>query len=605
MLVSSMRAALLATVATLLTTPVSAQEAFDLGQIIVSGSLTPVSKESTGAAVEVLTGNDVGADDSSVIKRLERLPGVSSTSDGGLGQPSGIQIRGLPAKYVGVRINGIDVADPSGTQNSFNFGGLTASGINRIEVLKGSQSALYGSEAIGGVVDIQTFRPERLGFSSELTAEAGSFGTEAGGFSLGYKTDTSEIAFTYGRIITDGISAKSNNAEKDGFNQTTATLTARHQVSDVLSFGGSVYFRKGTVEFDDGGAPNDFADIKELGIRVYSELQTGIVKHTFSYSHFDIAREYPLAPYGEIYDGTRKQLAYLASAELSQAYTLNFGINRTEEKFNDDFDAGSERTITAQAELLLKPSDTVDLSAAFRYDDNNVFGGNTSGRLAAAWRAADDLTFRTVLGTGYRNPSLYERFGPFGLAIMKPEKSYSFELGVEKALAERGFLKATLFYTEIDDLIDYEFTAVGCSRGPGCYTQVPGTTKSKGVELSGEYAFNDEIKAYSNYSYTDARSPKGRLTRTPRHDLVIGVSNAFTDKLSGYVNLRRVAGVVPSPGHPKVGDYQLVGMGLNYGITDKATAYLRVENLFDTDYETSGGYNTPGRAAFLGIRAKF
>ncbi|MDN5785806.1 TonB-dependent siderophore receptor [Pseudorhodobacter sp.] len=606
MLVSSKRIVLLATVAIspFLTTPAYAQAAFDLGEIIVSGSLSPIATGNTGATVEVLTGNDVGADDSSIIRRLDRLPGVTSTSDGGPGQSSGIQIRGLPARYVAVRINGIDVADPSGPQSQYNFGGLTASGISRIEVLKGSQSALYGSEAIAGVVDIQTFRPETLGFSSEMATEAGSFGTYSGTLSLGYKTATSEVAFTYGRTTTNGISAKDDNTEKDGFNQTTATLTAQHQVNDNLSFGASLFLRKGSVDFDGFGTINDYALNEERGARVFAELQTGIVKHTFSYSHFDISRKYPLG-YVVNYNGDRKQLAYLGSAELSPVYTLNFGIDRTEESFSDDTIASSEKTLTAQAELLVRPSDAVDLSAAVRYDDNNVFGGKTSGRLAAAWRPSADLTLRAVLGTGYRNPSLYERFGPFGLATLKPEKSRSFELGAEKTLGDRGFVKATLFFSEIDDLIDYDFTAVGCTFGPGCYTQVAGKTKSKGIELSGDYAINDTVKVYGNYTYTDARTKGVRLARAPRHDLVIGASSAFTDKFSGYMDLRHVAGVVPAPGNPKVRDYTLVGLGVNYDITDKATAYLRVENLFDKDYQTVGGYNMPGRAAFVGIRAKF
>lgn len=169
-------------------------------------------------------------------------------------------------------------------------------------------------------------------------------------------------------------------------------------------------------------------------------------------------------------------------------------------------------------------------------------------------------------------------------------------------------VKATLFYTEIDDLIDFDGNSVACASGFGCYNQVPGKTKSKGIELSGDYAFNDAFKLYGNYTYTDAKNEGARLARTPRHDLVIGADGAFNEKLSGYVDVRYVADVTASPFAPvghKVGDYTLVGMGLNYALTDKATAYLRVENVLDKDYETAGGYNTPGRSAFLGIRAKF
>ena len=137
----------------------------------------------------MLEGRDAGGDDSRVVDRLVRLPGVNLTSNGGLGALAGVQVRGLPSRYVGVRINGINVMDPSGTQNQFNFGGFTAAGVGRIELLKGSQSALYGSEAIGGVINITTFRPTDQGFSGQAQVEGGSFDTYSGSLSMGYLGD--------------------------------------------------------------------------------------------------------------------------------------------------------------------------------------------------------------------------------------------------------------------------------------------------------------------------------------------------------------------------------------------------------------------------------
>ncbi len=184
----------------LISHPLLAQEVFDLDEIVISPSLSPVEASRTGAAVEVLEGQDTGQEDTRVINRLARLPGVNMTSTGGLGAQATIQVRGLPSRYVGVRINGIDVTDPSGTQNQFNFGGLTASGIQRIELLKGSQSALYGSSAIAGVVNITTFRPEVLGFSGQAQVEAGSFETYSGTFSLCHATERGEVALIYGYV---------------------------------------------------------------------------------------------------------------------------------------------------------------------------------------------------------------------------------------------------------------------------------------------------------------------------------------------------------------------------------------------------------------------
>lgn len=605
--------------------PAAAQQTFDLGTIVLSSSLSPVELGRTGANVEVLEGDEVGAPAASVLTRLERLPGINSTTNGGLGTTAAIQIRGLPSRYVGVRINGIDVADPSGTRNAFDFGGLTGSGVERIEVLKGSQSALYGSEAIAGVVNITTFTPEKLGFSGRAQIEAGSFDTYSGTLSGGYKTDRGHVALSYGRVETDGISAQTFGTDDDGFKQTTVDVTGEYDVTDSFAVGGALHYRDGEVDID-RTRPSAFAAADETGInymtergaRVFATLQTGAVTHTLSYSYFDIDRDDPGSPYTIAFNGERRSLSYLGSAALSDRTTLNFGVERTEEKYStlpgpspfaDPAAQGSEDDTAVNTELLFSPNDSVDISAALRYDDNSSFGGKTTGRVTAVWRPVADLAFRAVYGTGYRAPSLYERFSQYGDPTLQPEESRSYELGVEKTLGTAGFVKATLFYTDIDDLVDYDGASTACGNPfPGCYNQIPGTTTSKGIELSGEYALNDLFTVYGAYTYTDTETDGARLQRTPKHDIVAGVSADMTDRFNMHVDLRHVADLVPSPFAPannKVGDYTLVGAGMSYDVTDTAELYLRVENLFDEDYETAGGYNQPGRAAYVGLRASF
>jgi vitamin B12 transporter len=605
--------------------PAAAQQTYDLGTIVLSSSLTPVELGRTGASVDVLEGEQVGDNDSSVINRLDRLPGVSSTSKGSIGGNSAIQIRGLPGRYVGVRINGIDVSDPSAVQNQFDFGGLTASGIERIEVLKGSQSALYGSEAIAGVVNITTFIPQKLGFSGHAAVEGGSFDTYSGTVSGGYRSERGYVALSYGRVTSDGISSQSFNTEKDGFEQTTVDLSGEYDVTSSLTVGGALHYRDGEVEFD-RAAPSAFgpADITgvnfstERGARIFATLQTGVLTHTLSYSYFDIDRDDPGSQFTISFRGERQSFAYLGSAELSDLVTLNFGAETTEEKyrtlpgpspFADPAARGSETDNSVNAELLIRPAQNIDISAALRYDDNSSFGGKTTGRIAAVWYPVSDLAFRAAYGTGFRTPSLYERFGQYGVPTLQPEESNSYELGVEKTLGTAGIVKATLFYTEIDDLIDYDPASIACGNPfPGCYNQIPGTTTSKGIELSGEYALTSALTIFGNYTYTDAETDGTRLPLTPKHDFTFGLSAAFTDKFSGYVDLRHVADVVPSAFAPegnKVGDYTLVGAGVSYDVTDTAALYLRIENLFDEDYETVGGFNQPGRAAYVGLRAHF
>ncbi|MGR3515140.1 MAG: TonB-dependent receptor plug domain-containing protein [Paracoccaceae bacterium] len=584
-----------------------AQDAFDLGEIVLSGSLSPVEQGRTGATVEVVDGADIAERDGRVLDTLIRLPGVNSTSNGGLGALGTIQVRGLPARYVGVRINGINVSDPSGTQNQFNFGNFTGAGVGRVEVLKGSQSALYGSEAIAGVVDITTFTPETLGFSGQGQLEVGSFETYSGTLSLGVATERGEVAATFGYVESEGISARTSDDEKDGFRQRSLSFTASHDVTDALTLGGALLYRNSDIEIDRSTTDSSgLNSVEELGARLFARFATGAVTHTFSYSIFDIERNDP-GGFTARFEGDRQTVSYLGNADLNARTSLNFGLDYTEEDIDTDSTSGSEETASAMAELLFAPSDQLDLSAALRYDDNSDFGGEVTGRLAAAWRPAPDWTIRTVVGTGYRAPSLFERFSSFGEPNLQPEKSRSFELGAERSFAS-GFVKATWFYTEIDDLIDFDGAAVACGSGFGCYNQVPGTTISQGIELSGETAVSDRVTVFGAYTYTDAETEGERLTRTPRHDLVIGAEADFSDRLSGYVDLRHVADIEPSafaPADNLVDDYTLVGVGATYNVSDTAEVYLRVENLFDEQFETAGGFNQPGRAAFFGVRASF
>ncbi len=606
------RSTLLASVAVmpLTLTPATAQQTYDLGTIALSSNLSPVELGRTGANVEVLEGDQVGANGTSVIARLDRLAGVNSTSNGGLGSGTSIQIRGLPSRYVGVRVNGIDVSDPSSTQTQFNFGGLTVSGIERIEVLKGSQSALYGSETIAGVVNISTFKPQELGFSGSAQAEGGTYDTYSAALSTGYRSERGFVAFSYGRIETKGFSAQSFNDEDDGFEQTTIDATAEYAATDTLTFGVALRYRDGEIEIDRSSFSNDATGevfSTEKGARVFADLQTGAVAHTFSYSRFEIDREDP-GGFNRLFNGTRQSLTYQGTAELGARTIVNFGADWTEETFVLDAESGDEENTALNAELLYAANEQIDLSAALRYDDNSTFGGKATGRVAAVWRPVSDVAFRGVVGTGYRAPSLYERFSLYGDPNLEPEDSISFELGVEKTYGNTGFVKATLFQTEVYNLIEFDSASTACASGFGCYNQVPGKTKSRGLELSGEYLLREGTRLFGAYTYTDAKTEGTRLTRTPRHDVVVGLASDLTARISSHVDVRYVADILPSafaPADNKVGDYTLVGMGLSYDMTDTAQVYMRVENLFDEEYETAGGFNQPGRGVYLGVRADF
>lgn len=585
-----------------------AQEAFQLDEITVSASLAPVQISRSGVTVEVLDAEALSNAGTSVAQTLARLPGVAASSNGGLGANATLRLRGLDSKYIGVRVDGIDVADPSSTQTQYNFGGLTAAGLGRLEVLKGSQSALYGSEAIGGVINMESWRPSADGASGQANVEVGSFDTRAASLSYGVRDARGEIALSFGRLQSEGISSNAGNTEKDGVDQTTVNLNGRYSLTDELTIGAAALYRASDLEID--RSANDATGenhSEQRGGRVFAQLSKAGLNHELSYVVFKTKRQDP-GGFIKYFNGDRAQLSYLGSADLGANSTLAFGLDRTEEKFKTSTDEGKATVISAFSELRMTPATGTDLSLALRHDDHSEFGGNWTGRAAAVITPREDITVRAVLGTGFRAPSLFERFSPYGSTALSPETSRSAELGLEKRFGEIASIKATAFHTEIDDLIDFDGAATTCGSGFGCYNQVPGTTVTKGLEMSGRYVLNGWTALFGNYTHTNARTDGTRLARVPRHDLVLGMDAELTDRLSGLFEVQRVASVEPSefaPPSNKVGNYTLVNLSLNYALTDRALAYLRIENLTDEDYETAGGFNTPGRAFYFGLRASF
>lgn len=606
---TSLRFSLLASAAFTLPLAALAQDAgeiYTLDEIVVSGSLTPVAKSDTGATVETVDADESGNATQSVSDVLSTLPGISMSRNGGVGASTTLRIRGLSSDYIGVRINGIDVTDASGSQVRYDFGGLLSYGASSIEVLKGSQSALYGSEAIAGLISIDTLSGEP-GLST--TVEAGSYGTYSAGVSNKIDNDTGSLAFTLSHFKTDGFSSQASNSEDDGFEETTLTFGLEQDVSDSITLGLTGLYRDSDLDYDAFDDVYATASHEEKGLRGYVRISGDVVTHEISASMFNADRTYiadtnvwgvGFFPKDETdYTSRRKEFNYLGSTDLSALTTLTFGADYVEEKYSSASGAygssgGKSHTASLKGELLIEPTAGLNFSAALRYDDHSDFGEHISGRLAAAWEFAPEWTARAVLGTGFRAPSLYELFGPYGNSGLKEETSQSAEFGLERRFGDLGFVKGTLFYTEIDDRIDW---------GGSGYDQVEGTTVSKGVELSGQYALSDAISLFGNYTYTSAKTEDVRTVRVPRHDLVVGVDAVLSDRINGQLMVQHVADVLD--GSEKLDDYTLFNATLSYDLTNKVQLYLRADNLTDEDYETAGGYNTPGRSAYLGLKASF
>jgi len=599
--------------------PALAQEAFDLDTITVIANQTRTALERSGATVEVLSDTEVRAAPTNRLgDRLAFEPGISASATGPLGTASTVRIRGLGGSYVPVLIDGIDVTDPAGTGGGFDFGGLTNAGLGRVEVLKGSQSARFGQNAVGGVINIQSLRPTEDGVRGFAEAEAGSHDFRRGVLGLTARTDRTDLSFSVSRTETDGFSAAAAGSEDDGFESTQANLYARHQFSDMFAAGVSGLYIDSTLEFDeiefgtgrpiDGAPPfNEETDRETAGLRAFAELETGAVSHDLAVSYFDTERRTTDDFGGRRFEGERRRVEYRGSYDPGGIWTLNFGGDYEEEQ-----DLNQKVDITGvQAELLVAPTDALDLAFSVRNDDHSEFASELSSRAALAWRLRDDLILRASASDGFRAPALIELDPGFGDPGFEPETSTSYDIGIEKRLAGEGFLRATLFHTEIDGQIFFDGNSTDCADAvefgfPGCFETRD--FEASGVELSAGFPINAHLTLNAAYTFTDADSGDTRASRVPRHDALLAVAAEITPRLDARFTLQHVADMEPSvfaPAVNKVGDFTLFHVNTTYAVTDSVDAFLRLENLFDEDYETAGGFNTPGRSAYAGLRASF
>ncbi|MDO9637098.1 MAG: TonB-dependent receptor [Pseudotabrizicola sp.] len=622
------RLALISALATTaLATPALAQDTDDiaLDKITVTANRTVTDRKRTGVSATVISGSDLGAaQELGIASAFSRLAGLSVVQQGAFGSPASVRIRGADQRYIAVFIDGIRVSDPSGVQTEFDFGRLPTAGIDRIEILRGSQSALWGGSAVGGVINFTTARPTEDGTTQQVQTEAGSFGTASLSYSLTQKTTDLETALTLTHLRTDGFSAAATGTERDGAEATRASAILRYHLTDMLTLGGAAFHQKTNAEFDgyidtDGDTYGDtFADLpnvksaRETGLRAFAELSLGNTEHVFDVTRYQIGRNVSDENGVGEFKGNRTTVSWQATSDIIANLSLVYGADTMLEKAeytNLPGGIADTRLSGAFAQALWAVTPQTDISATVRVDHNSTFGNFSTGRIALAFRPDDATTLRAAVATGYRAPSIDERFGNYpslffvGNPALTPEESLSLELGAEHEFAGGAVVSATVFRLEVDNLITS--TAFFDSL-----ENIDGTSVRQGVELGAEIPLAEHFRFGVAYTYTDARRPdrtvgEKRIGLVPYHELAAMLDSDITDRLSAGLSVKHAAGRKDDFGNSDMPDYTVVNAQAAYQISDTAEVYMRIENLFDTDYQTSVGYASAGRSAYVGLRARF
>ncbi len=590
----------------------AAQQPYVLPEITLSAYQTPAEIGRTGATVDVVTRDEWRASGATrAIDYLTTLPGISASTNGGFGTNASLRLRGLSDRYVKVLVDGIDVSDPSGTQISFDPGALLLDDVQRIEVLKGPQSALYGSEAIAGVISITSLQPHDEGTRQGAGLEYGSYGTVKGNYNLASKGRDYEVAVSATRITTDGFSAADENAgntERDGAQATRLSGSGSYQLTPDLRVGAAAFWQKTRADFDEGfpavadGTPPyvEVSRSKARGGRIFAEYTLGGVAHQLSAQRYVIDRQLT-EDYGDyITRGERNEMTYTGDTRIDDRLSLAWGGTHSQETMkqtSEGVDAGHIIN-SAFGEARFAATPDLDLALSLRHDHHSAFGGENTGRLALAWRVSPDWLLRAQIGTGFRAPSPDELYAPdYGNPDLKPETSRGVELGAERRIGDGGFARVTLFQSRITDLIDYDFTT-------STYAQVDGDSTTSGIELSAAMPVTDRVRIAGNFTYTDSEGPDGQpLTRVPERALNLRLEGDAGTRSRYMMGVTHVSGLTDRG--VDMPSYTVVNAGLEFDITPAATGYLRIENLLDEEYQVVRGYGTSDRAIYAGIRAAF
>ena len=562
---------------------------------------------------------------------LRDVPGVAVAGVAGQTQ---IRLRGSEANQVLVLVDGIEVSDPFAGE--FDIGTLEADIGARLEVLRGPQSAIYGSDAIGGVVAYETARGNpRSGFSGRI--EGGSQGTvngaaRYGAYGIGWDAALSAVVVTTegqpnARGGTRDIGRDSYSLSAKGYLDVAPGIEVRAVARFVRTEGQS-----NDSDFDTE-SPTFGLIVDSPGTRFTNEAIYALVgarldtqedrwTHDLSVQIADVNRE-TFGAFGQSSgsEGDRVKASYVSAFALTDEHHLTFAADYEQEGFRNTLAASGGFTGRREIEQVglvgeyRYAGEFLDLSAAIRHDFNDLFRDATTFRAGAGYRITKTTRLRAAGGSGVKNPGFFELYGFvdgrfIGNAALRPEKSTGWEVGIDQQIGSAR-LAVTYFGSELDGEIFTTFPPPDFIATPANRTT---TSRQRGVEVSLNARLAEHFSLDAAYAYLDAEENGVEEVRRPKQIASAALTwEAPGDTASATLVVRYngetpdVAFTDPSfvPVRVQLDDYTLVNFNARVKLTDQLSAFARVENLLGEEYEQVFSFVSPGRSAIVGVEARF
>ena len=611
--------------------------------MVYSAYATPVNQDQTASSVTVLTEKEFTERNATYVSDvLKTVPSLAVSASGGRGTLTNVFLRGADANHTAVIIDGVKVNPVSGY--GFDFGGLALSNIDRIEVLRGEQSALWGSDAMGGVIYITTKKGLEKGktFNVDYDFGTGSNRTVDGSLTLSGSNNGFYYALHGDSHHTKGISALSkqrfnytaqdgtavstgDSSERDKFHRDNASLRLGYD-DNQKGFDFLTSHSSQTANFDNSATDEKghYTRTRDTLFKLSGFLGNNdeLLKHKVGVSH--IKTDSDTVGYASAYDAKKLNANYQLDVNFDREGTLTQGLSFLTDYQKTDFNssyfnnAGNkklvEKSLAAEYRLLHDADHSLNISG--RYTDSSEYENSWTGRIAGAYRLHNNVKAHASLGSAIQNPTITEYYGYnaryIGNPSLQPEKSFGGDVGfLFETDDNRHSLDVTYFARNVKNAISSE--VINFTTYTSRAVNLEGKSKVKGFEVAYNSKITDALSAYANYTYTQTRDSKGvELARRPKHLANAGLAYQITEKLVSDVNLSYTGKRMDTYYSPtysthkvKLPSYTLANLGVNYKVTDGLTVYANLNNVFNKKYENVLGYGQDGRHLYVGLRGSF
>jgi vitamin B12 transporter len=603
----------------LLPTSAMADEWDDVIVVTASGFEQPRSE--TGQAIDIVDRERLDQLQSATIgDALQSVPGVTVAARGGLGGQTSAFLRGGNSSQTLVLIDGVRINDLTSPNGAFDFGSLMTDNIGQVEVLRGPNSIIWGSQAIGGVVNIQSLAPVD-GFEGRFGAEYGAADTKRVNANIAGTGGLFEGSLGGSYVDAQGISALAGGTERDGFENFAGNGRLKLNISDAFNLDFRGYYNRATVEYDSafGIGANALPVTRNRQFVGYIGANVvafdGRMQNRIAYTRTDIRRlgtDPVLFSFNNfIVRGNIDRAEYHTAFDVNDALTLTAGLEYERSFASTSFegaaaDVARNHVTSGFSQIIVHPLAGLTVTGGVRHDQYRDYGGQTTLGGNIAFTPNDGRTMlRATYGEGFRAPTLSEGQPPYGNPDLRPETARNFDLGFEQQILDgKALFFATYFNRRSMDLIAFSFATF--------QSENIDRVNSKGVEAGFNLNPTDRLDIQASYTLVDAVNRSAganfgnRLALRPQHSgsLTVDWQTPFGLSVGSSMLLMGDSFDDASNGVALDG-YALVGLRASLPINDRLELYGRVDNIFDVQYSVVAGYNSFGRNAAVGVRAKF